>query len=749
LLVSGLNAGDNLVAIDVRPQNNRLYGLAFNSGAGTVQLYHLDVNSGAAVATAIGTAGAFDDVGGNPVPITGADFGIDFNPTVDRLRVITDTGFNFRMDPNTGALIDGNAGTAGINPDSPLNGGSTTADATAYTNNSANVTVTTLYTLDSVTDTLYIQNPPNAGTLTNPLPITLAGNPLDFDGGGLDIPPGINAPGSNLPATGDAFAALDVGGTDGLYQLDLATGEAVSVGSFGALDVRDIAVAVLDPAAITLSADGPQLLRFLLGQPDATTPVTITGLVVGETLAGIDGRPATGQLFGLGINPVANTGTLYRIDPQTGAATAIDTAGSIAYVDASGNPVDFPDPATAGYGVDFNPTVDRLRVVTSSGLNFRINPNNGAPVDGDLGGASGSVAGVNPDGAINNGAGVALSGTAYTNNFSGATVTTQYTLDADGDQLYIQNPPNSGMQTNPVAVTLDDNPLDFSSIAGFDIAPGVSVSTSNVPVTTGDGYAALTVDGDTELYQLDLVTGEATLSGPIGAGTTAMNGLVVWSAPIEVAFDPAIAAVTEDAGSITITVVRSGGAPLVVSYATADGTALAGEDYTAVSGTLFFAAGETAKTVTIPITDDGLGGFNETFQLDLSGPFVEGGSLTVTILSIEVPTLSLTIDPTTIAEAGGTATATVSRDAKDSTSALTVTLGSNDFTQATVPASVEIPAGQTSATFTVTAVNDGFPDGDQIVTISAAAAGFVSASARVTVRDDETAGDIFSDGFED
>ena len=140
--VTGLNAGDNLVGIDFRPQNGMLYGLGFNSGASTAQLYAISHRTGAA--TPIGTPN-----GG----ITGTGFGFDFNPTVDRIRVVNIDGFNFRMNPNTG----------GITPDTFLNGSVTALDGSAYTNNQPNVTVTTLYGINAATDQLVIQSNPNGG----------------------------------------------------------------------------------------------------------------------------------------------------------------------------------------------------------------------------------------------------------------------------------------------------------------------------------------------------------------------------------------------------------------------------------------------------------------------------------------------------------------------------------------------------------------------------------------------------------
>ncbi len=60
----------------------------------------------------------------------------------------------------------------------------------------------------------------------------------------------------------------------------------------------------------------------------------------------------------------------------------------------------------------------------------------------------------------------------------------------------------------------------------------------------------------------------------------------------------------EDVGLANITVLRKGGSAgsLTVDYATTDGTATAGQDYTATSGTLTFSGGETSKNIQIPIT---------------------------------------------------------------------------------------------------------------------------------------------------
>jgi Ca2+-binding RTX toxin-like protein len=558
--ITGLTMGDTLVGIDFRPQNGLLYGLGIGSGpAGTATLYAISARTGQA--TAIGAPITFVDAGGNPLPITGSNFGFDFNPTVDRIRVTTDTGLNFRINPNNGAPVDGNAGAPGTQPDGSINGATTTVDASAYTNNQPNVAVTTLYSLSAATDQLFIQNPPNNGTQTVPISITLNGNPLDFSGAnGFDIPTGVNVMTNNAVASGSGLALLTVGGITGLYSIDLTTGAANKVGNVldgttpanGLANQNDLGGGI---PAIALSADGTQLVRFNTATPGATVSVALTGISVGEVVVGIDFRPQTGQLFAFAVNDAANTGTIYQVDPQTGAATAVGPVGQVAFVDAStANPVDLPA-ASAGYGMDFNPTVDRIRVTTDTGLNFRINPNNGAPVDGNAG-----AAGINPDGVINGlpTDSTGVSANAYTNSFGQPLiggVTTLYTLDAVSNSLFIQNPPNNGTQTAQVMVKLGASPLDFTSVNGFDIPAGVTVTSNNSPAGLGFGFASLTVGGATSLYMISLASGDAFNLGAIGSGI-ATAGLALGDSENDFYFvdDPGDV-VTEGSGAGTDTVV--------------------------------------------------------------------------------------------------------------------------------------------------------------------------------------------------
>src|SRR6185295_20331011 len=99
-------------------------------------------------------------------------------------------------------------------------------DAAAYTNNAPNNgNITTLYTLDATTNSLFIQSPPNTGTQTLGQTVTLNGSPLDFSSAtGFDIAFGVNAAAPDTPVvSGSALALLTVGGTTALYSIDLTT----------------------------------------------------------------------------------------------------------------------------------------------------------------------------------------------------------------------------------------------------------------------------------------------------------------------------------------------------------------------------------------------------------------------------------------------------------------------------------------------------------------------------------------------
>ncbi|HEY9379303.1 MAG TPA: DUF4394 domain-containing protein, partial [Jiangellaceae bacterium] len=312
--VSGVAVGEQLVAVDFRPQTGQLYAFGVNSTTNTGTLYRLDPQptAGTNVATAIGTPGqiVFVDGAGNQIDLPAGGYGMDFNPTVDRIRITTDSGLNFRINPNNGAAVDGNAGVDGAQPDGAINGlpaGSTGASANAYTNSFGQSLiggVTTLYTLDAVSNSLFIQNPPNAGTQTGQVTVTLGGGALDFTSvNGFDIPAGVRVTNSNSAAAGVGFAGLTVGGVNSLYSINLVSGEATNLGAIGTqlagLTLADSPVGGAVSKAFRISLDGaqqvPAVMSSASGLGTAIFDSTTMSMSIMVNVKGLDWGPLLGQ----------------------------------------------------------------------------------------------------------------------------------------------------------------------------------------------------------------------------------------------------------------------------------------------------------------------------------------------------------------------------------------------------------------------------------------------------------------------
>ena len=183
-------------------------------------------------------------------------------------------------------------------------------------------------------------------------------------------------------------------------------------------------------------------------------------------LIGIDHRPATGVLYGVG-----ELGGLYTIDAGTGVASKVAQMSVV--------------PSGTTFGVDFNPAVDRLRVVSDTQQNLRVDVDHRRDHT-DLASRTPGVAGA-----------------AYTNNDADPnTVTTLFDIDAAADQVSVQAPANNGnlSPTGKLGV-------DTSNAVGFDIHSKLRKG-STVDV---HAFASLTVGGESGLYAVNLLTGKAQL----------------------------------------------------------------------------------------------------------------------------------------------------------------------------------------------------------------------------------------------
>jgi hypothetical protein len=221
--------------------------------------------------------------------------------------------------------------------------------------------------------------------------------------------------------------------------------------------------------------------------------------------------------------------------------------------------------------------------------------------------------------------------------------------------------------------------------------------------------------------------------------------------------------VLEDAGSAIITVTLDT-APLqtsTVNYATSNGTALAGVDYTATSGTLTFAAGETSKTFLVPIIDNAIAGGNKTVNLTLSSPvhLILGTQITAELTIIDDDQALVMFDPGSfeVNEAAGTATISVILTSSTLAEA-TVDYATSDGTaQAGVDytatsGTLTFAIGETSKTFQVPIIDDTLFELDETVHLTLSnpspniALGTPNDTAILTIKDNDTMPDVmFSD----
>lgn len=474
--ISGLSTGESIIAIDFRPATGQLFGLS-----NTSRLYLINPSTG----TALPVGSALSPT------LNGNLAGFDFNPAVDRIRLVGGNGQNLRINPITGAVV-------GTDTNLVFAAGDVNASRTpnltsvAYTNSSAGVTATTLYGIDPTLDVLVLQGSvngtpvsPNTGQLTTvgPLGIDVT------DVIGFDIIPGTNA----------AFATFTTqGGTASqLYSINLTTGAATAVGTFGGGQlIRDLAFSNRTENIYALACESNTLLRLNAGAPGSVlSSVLISGLAANEKLVGIDFRPATGQLYA-----VSNTNRIYTINTTTGAATVV---GTTAFT---------PTLSGTGFGVDFNPAVDRIRVISNNGQNLRLNPITGAVAgtDTNLAFASGDA---------NAGQTANLVSVAYTNNFVGATSTTLYGIDANGNLVTVGSVNGTTSPNGGQLFTVGSLGFDPTDTVGFDVSP-----------VSGAAFAAFSVaNGTSQLYSINLQTGAATALGNIG------SGLAICDIAIEVA----------------------------------------------------------------------------------------------------------------------------------------------------------------------------------------------------------------------
>lgn len=216
--ISGVGSGEELLGIDIRPADGKLYGLG-----STGKIYTVDVATGAA--TLVSTLSAAPDDTSEPfTALAAGDFGVGFNPVPDRLRAIGRDGQSLRINVDTGATTT----------DSNMSPSSMSVAGVAYTNAFAGATTTTLYAIDAAGGDLARvggapatpgacpddTGNPNCGNVSSIGSLGVA-DITSVDGFDIDGDPA---------ASNAAILALSVGTatSSSLYVVDLTTGAATA-----------------------------------------------------------------------------------------------------------------------------------------------------------------------------------------------------------------------------------------------------------------------------------------------------------------------------------------------------------------------------------------------------------------------------------------------------------------------------------------------------------------------------------------
>lgn len=184
-------------------------------------------------------------------------------------------------------------------------------------------------------------------------------------------------------------------------------------------------------------------------------------------------------MYGLGSGS-----RLYTINPNTGAATQVGSGQFSTLLSGT------------GFGFDFDPVADLIRIVSEQDQNLRIDPNNGTvfSVDTALSPANSFV-----------------TAAAYNNNVAGAGTTTFFVIDTLANTLRTIVTPNSGVITTVG--------IDASRLNGFAISGNSGVAYLATPAASSDPGA--------NLYSINLATGAASLIGKIGPDDYLVRGLTV------------------------------------------------------------------------------------------------------------------------------------------------------------------------------------------------------------------------------
>lgn len=328
----------------------------------------------------------------------------------------------------------------------------------------------------------------------------------------------------------------------------------------------------------------------------------------------------------MSYNSTTGASQLYTINLTTAVATPVGTGFTIV-----------PGVTGSAFGFDFNPLVDRIRLIAGSnataannGANYRLNPN-----DGTLAATDTSVAYAAGDPGF--GTVPQISAAAYTNNVSGGTTTTLYAFNWANDDLVRVGSLNGAPispNTGQLFTVGDSGVVTGTRTLGFDISGATNTAYANLDLQT-----SATNDN---FYTVNLATGGVTNRGTIGAGVPVLDISVGITPPTTTLGFSAGAYREDESQNLSVVINRTGtttgATTATVNFGggTATGGAACGTgiDYVNTAQTVTFAAGSTSQTITVPLCGDVTADTNETFNVSLTNVPAGTGVLGIATVTI-------------------------------------------------------------------------------------------------------------------
>jgi len=591
----------------------------------------------------------------------------------------------------------------------------------------------------------------------------------------------------NVTATSFELVQVEPGGADGPHEAETVHWLAVEQGQHTLADGTLVEAGTIDTAAIQFGAgvtgtESWASLSFSSAFP--APPVLLTELqTMSNEVATVPEAPSEPWLV-VGARNVTATGAqiaLERCESAPGAVTVPETVGYVAFEAGRSGTLTAIDSSTVAYETLASPDTIRGTDNGCAQIAFANSFANPPLVIGHMtrhdGGDGGwlrrcSVTTTDVDLVVDEdqyrdtershtpeAAGLVLFERAFVADFGGGgpaepVVALDSLMASVGESSGSIDVTVVLSATSASDVTVDYATADGAATAGADyttttgtltILAGQAGGTVTVPIS-GD----VAVEGDEDF--------SVTISSPTGAtlgtpDTTTVTIVDDDAPPPTVALSSSAIVVAEGAGSVDLTVVLSdtAGADVTVDYASADGTATAGSDYTLTSGPLTILAGQLTGTITVPILDDAVSEGDEDLSLTLSNP--QGATLgtpattTVTITDNDVlPEISFSAASSVVGEAAGSVTLNVELSAiaagdvtvSWATADGTATAGA-DYTAAS--GSLVIPSGQLSEVIVVDLLDDAVQEGPESFTVTLTAPTGADlgspATSTVTINDDE------------